>query len=168
LELKSLQQKLGVTTIFVTHDQEEAMTISDRIAVMNLGRIEQIGAPREVYNRPRTRFVADFIGDINLIEGEWRGGAFVADGTPLPAPAGAQSGGATIAIRPERVRLAGTGTLKGRVATRIFVSGQVHYRVRLDTGRELAAKANEGAGDFAIGAEVGVDWAPGDVVVLTD
>jgi len=68
------------------------------------------------------------------------------------------------------VRLTGAGpaALKGRVATRTFVSGQVHYRVRLDTGREIAAKANEGAGDFAVGAEVGVDWAPGDVVVLTD
>jgi len=169
LELKNLQRELGVTTIFVTHDQEEAMTISDRIAVMNLGRIEQIGAPREVYNRPRTRFVADFIGDINLIEGEWRGGAFAADGALLPGPAGAQSGAATIAIRPERVRLLGaTAALKGRVTTRTFVSGQVHYRVRLESGREVAAKLNEGAADFAIGAEVGVDWAPADVVVLTD
>jgi len=170
LELKTLQRELGVTTIFVTHDQEEAMTISDRIAVMNQGRIEQIGSPREVYNRPRTRFVADFIGDINLIEGEWRDGAFVADGAVLSAPAGAQSGAVTIAIRPERVRLAGAGVvaLKGRVTTRTFVSGQVHYRVRLDTGREIAAKANEGAGDFAMDAEVGVDWGPGDVVVLSD
>jgi len=169
LELKNLQRELGVTTIFVTHDQEEAMTISDRIAVMNLGRIEQIGAPREVYNRPRTRFVADFIGDINLIEGEWRGGAFAADGALLPGPAGAQSGAATIAIRPERVRLLGATTaLKGRVTTRTFVSGQVHYRVRLESGREVAAKLNEGAADFAIGAEVGVDWAPADVVALTD
>lgn len=170
LELKSLQRELGVTTIFVTHDQEEAMTISDRIAVMNLGRIEQIGAPREVYNRPRTRFVADFIGDINLIEGEWRAGAFVADGTALPAPAGAPSGAATIAIRPERVRLtrAVAAALKGRVTSLTFVSGQVHYRVRLDSGREIAVKVNEGAGDFAVGAEAGVDWAPSDVVVLSD
>src|SRR5690242_6895400 len=87
VELKALQRELGVTLIFVTHDQEEAMTIADRVAVMNAGRIEQIGAPREVYNRPRTRFVADFIGDINLIEGEWREGAFVAGGAALPAPA---------------------------------------------------------------------------------
>src|SRR6185369_6709002 len=69
IELKQLQKELGVTTIFVTHDQEEAMTISDRIAVMNAGRIEQIGVPREVYDRPRTRFVADFIGEINVFPG---------------------------------------------------------------------------------------------------
>ena len=79
-ELKQLQQQLGVTLIFVTHDQEEAMTVSDRIAVMNAGRIEQIGTPSEIYNRPRTRFVADFIGEINLFEGEWRDGAFVSNG----------------------------------------------------------------------------------------
>src|SRR2546422_67557 len=83
-ELKQLQQQLGVTLIFVTHDQEEAMTVSDRIAVMNAGRIEQIGSPSEIYNRPRTRFVADFIGEINLFEGEWRDGAFVSNGVRLP------------------------------------------------------------------------------------
>ena len=84
-ELKQLQQQLGVTLIFVTHDQEEAMTVSDRIAVMNAGRIEQIGSPSEIYNRPRTRFVSDFIGEINLFEGEWRDGAFVSNGVSLPA-----------------------------------------------------------------------------------
>src|SRR5436189_3649755 len=105
-ELKQLQQQLGVTTIFVTHDQEEAMTISDRIAVMDAGRIEQIGPPREIYDRPRTRFVADFIGEINVFEGEWRGGAFISNGVKLPAPNG--QGRSTVAIRPERVRLAGS------------------------------------------------------------
>src|SRR6185369_1153949 len=100
-ELKQLQQQLGVTLIFVTHDQEEAMTVSDRIAVMNEGSIEQIGRPSEIYNRPRTRFVADFIGEINLLEGAWREGAFIANGKALPAAGGAASGKGTIAIRPE-------------------------------------------------------------------
>src|SRR5258707_1366113 len=83
VELKLLQQQLGVTLIFVTHDQEEAMTVSDRIAVMNAGRIDQIGSPSEIYNRPRTRFVSDFIGEINLFEGEWRDDAFVSNGIVL-------------------------------------------------------------------------------------
>src|SRR5260370_13037044 len=100
-ELKSLQQQLGVTTIFVTHDQEEAMTISDRIAVMNAGRIEQIGTPREIYDRPTTRFGADFIGEINLFAGEWRDGAFMVDGKVLPAPASAQAGQPTRALPPQ-------------------------------------------------------------------
>src|SRR5262245_14505657 len=110
IELKQLQKQLGVTAIFVTHDQEEAMTISDRIAVMNAGRIEQVGSPSEIYTRPRTRFVADFIGEINLIEGEWRDGAFVSNGKALPATGGAPSGKGTIAIRPERLRLTQGGT----------------------------------------------------------
>src|ERR1043165_7297444 len=105
VELKQLQKQLGVTTIFVTHDQEEAMTISDRIAVMNAGRIEQIGSPSDVYNQPRTRFVSDFIGEINMFEGEWRDGAFIVNGKAVPAPSNAGSGLATIAIRPERIRL---------------------------------------------------------------
>src|SRR2546422_1013759 len=67
-ELKELQRRLGVTLVFVTHDQEEALAMSDRIAVMNKGRVEQVGAPTEIYERPRTRFVADFIGEINLLE----------------------------------------------------------------------------------------------------
>src|SRR6267154_2549799 len=95
-ELKSLQQQLGVTTIFVTHDQEEAMTISDRIAVMNAGRIEQIGTPREIYDRPTTRFVSDFIGDINLFEGEWQDGAFVSNGVRLPAGGAGRIGATAI------------------------------------------------------------------------
>src|ERR1044072_2960057 len=97
VELNGLQQQLGIATIFVTHDQEEAMMVSDRIAVMNAGRIEQIGRPSEIYNRPRTRFVADFIGEINLFEGERRDGAFVSNGMPLPAH-GTGSGHGTIAI----------------------------------------------------------------------
>jgi putative spermidine/putrescine transport system ATP-binding protein len=149
LELKGLQRELGVTTIFVTHDQEEAMTISDRIAVMNGGRIEQIGSAREVYNQPRTRFVADFIGDINVLAGE---------------------GAAMIAIRPERLRLVdpAQAKLKGRVDTRTFISGQSVYRIALESGRHLTAKLNDASADFAVGAEVGVAWHPGDVVVLKE
>ena len=129
-ELKQLQQQLGVTLIFVTHDQEEAMTVSDRIAVMNAGRIDQIGSPSEIYNRPRTRFVADFIGEINLFEGEWRDGAFVSNGKPLPAQGEPRSGRGTIAIRPERMRLTNSGgALSWPIKTSIFVSGQMIYRV---------------------------------------
>ena len=69
VELKELQRALGVTLVFVTHDQEEALAMSDRIGVMNAGRLEQVGTPAEIYDRPRTRFVAEFIGEINLIEG---------------------------------------------------------------------------------------------------
>jgi spermidine/putrescine ABC transporter ATP-binding subunit len=168
-ELKQLQQQLGVTLIFVTHDQEEAMTVSDRIAVMNAGRIEQIGSPNEVYNRPQTRFVSDFIGEINLFEGVWQDGAFVSNGTRLPARSERRSGAGTIAIRPERMRLTdGAGVLSGTVQISTFVSGQMIYRVVLQDGKELTVKEADSAAARAIGAQVGIDWNPGDVVILND
>jgi putative spermidine/putrescine transport system ATP-binding protein len=167
-ELKQLQQQLGVTLIFVTHDQEEAMTVSDRIAVMNAGRIDQIGSPSEIYNRPRTRFVSDFIGEINLFEGEWRDGAFISSGRPLPAQ-GAKSGRSTIAIRPERMRLADSGgALSGTIRTSTFVSGQMIYRVVTADGRELIVKEADTGKPRATGAQVGIAWNPSDVVVLSD
>ncbi len=169
VELKQLQQQLGVTLIFVTHDQEEAMTVSDRIAVMNAGRIDQIGTPSEIYNRPRTRFVADFIGEINLFAGEWRDGAFVSNGKPLPATGAARSGAGTIAIRPERMRLTSTGgTLAGQIKASIFVSGQMIHRVVTEGGQELTVKEADGGEPRQPGTQVGVDWSPSDVVVLSD
>jgi spermidine/putrescine ABC transporter ATP-binding subunit len=168
-ELKQLQQQLGVTLIFVTHDQEEAMTVSDRIAVMNAGRIEQIGPPNEIYNRPQTRFVSDFIGEINLFEGVWRDGAFVSNGARLPARGEGRSGAGTIAIRPERMRLIdGAGVMTGRIQLSTFVSGQMIYRVVLPGGKELTVKEADSGTARAIGAHVGVDWHPNDIVILRD
>jgi len=169
-ELKQLQRQLGITTIFVTHDQEEAMTISDRIAVMDAGRVEQIGTSREIYNHPRSRFVSEFIGEINLFPGEWREGEFIWKGKALPAPTAAQYGKATIAIRPERIRLTvpEKAPLQGRVQTSTFVSGQIVYRVVLHDGSEIVIRDAETVSVRAIGTDVGVDWTPEDVVVLRD
>jgi spermidine/putrescine ABC transporter ATP-binding subunit len=168
-ELKQLQQQLGVTLIFVTHDQEEAMTVSDRIAVMNAGRIDQIGSTSEIYNRPLTRFVSDFIGEINLFEGEWRDGAFLSNGKSLPAQGAAKPGKGTIAIRPERLRLTRSGgALTGRIKASVFVSGQMIYRVVTEGGQELTVKEADSGEPRAAGAQVGVDWHPGDVVILSD
>ena len=170
LELKGLQQQLGITTIFVTHDQEEAMTVSDRIAVMNAGKIEQIGTSRDIYDRPRTRFVSDFIGEINLFAGEWRDGLFMSHGKALPAPRGASAGGGTIALRPERTRLTelAAAPLSGKIQSRIFVSGQMIYRVVLEDGRDIIAKEADNDSARPIGADVDVSWDPGDVVILND
>ncbi len=170
LELKQLQQQLGITLIFVTHDQEEAMTVSDRIAVMNAGRIEQIGSPSDVYNQPLTRFVSDFIGEINIFEGSWQDGTFVWNGVILPARGEMRSGAGTIAIRPERLRLtneAGTA-LSGTVRIRTFVSGQMIYRIVLGDGKELIVKEADNGAARAIGARVGVDWDPSEIVILKD
>ena len=111
-EIKGLHQRLGVTTVYVTHDQVEAMTMADKIVVMNGGRIEQIGAPLDLYDRPANLFVAGFIGSpaMNLIGGTITADGFVADGITLPLPAGSVAMGAGhYGIRPEHLRLAESG-----------------------------------------------------------
>ena len=108
VELSQIQREIGTTFVFVTHDQGEAMTMADRIAVMNEGRIEQIGTPEEIYRRPASRFVADFIGESNFAEVELVDGAAVTvrDRIPLTAPPQTRSGRGTLMVRPECVRLA--------------------------------------------------------------
>jgi putative spermidine/putrescine transport system ATP-binding protein len=147
-ELKQLQKELGVTLVFVTHDQEEALAMSDRIAVMNAGRIEQIGTPGEIYDRPRTRFVADFIGEINLME---------------------EAGGRTIAVRPEKIVLGPPGAgLRGRVESANFLGGHTLYRIETADRRQMLAKETN-IGDRptrAVGDEVGLSWSATDAVSL--
>ncbi|UWQ95309.1 ABC transporter ATP-binding protein [Rhodobacteraceae bacterium M385] len=109
-EIRDLQQRFGLTAVYVTHDQEEALAVSDRIVVMKMGQIAQIGTPAELYEKPASAFVADFIGDANLIEGRIDGGRFTA--AHLNLPVAAPDGTTTATIRPERITLA-----KGGVAT---------------------------------------------------
>jgi ABC-type Fe3+/spermidine/putrescine transport system ATPase subunit len=147
-ELKQLQKELGVTLVFVTHDQEEALAMSDRIAVMNAGRIEQVGTPGEIYERPRTRFVADFIGEINLMEA---------------------SGGRTLAVRPEKIVLgAASSLLQGRIESANFLGGQTLYRILTADGRKMLAKETHLGERPArnIGDQVGMSWSPTDAVTL--
>jgi spermidine/putrescine ABC transporter ATP-binding subunit len=169
-ELKQLQKQLGVTLIFVTHDQEEAMAMSDRIAVMNAGRVEQIGTPSDIYSRPRTRFVADFIGEINLLDGAWENGAFrLADGRAAPAGGPAPRGPGTIAVRPERMRFvaADAAVLAGRVETANYLGGQVLYRIAAEGGLTLLVKQTSGGEAApAVGAMVRVAWSAADAVTL--
>jgi putative spermidine/putrescine transport system ATP-binding protein len=169
IELKQLQKQLGVTLIFVTHDQDEAMTMSDRIAVMRDGRIDQLGTPVEIYSRPRTRFVADFIGEINLFAGEWRDGAFIAGGRALPVDRTWRSGRGTIAVRPEGMRFlaADVGVLSGTIETTTFLGGQMIYRIAADNGQPLLIRQAAGTGPAA-GERVGITWNAADAVVLED
>src|SRR5207302_152722 len=116
LELKGIQTQLGTTFVYVTHDQEEALTMSDRIAVMNKGRIEQLGSPSDLYERPKSRFVADFIGVSNFFSGDIERGETstpifrLADGTCFrlsQATLAAQGAGVCIAVRPEKIKITG-------------------------------------------------------------
>jgi spermidine/putrescine ABC transporter ATP-binding subunit len=144
-ELKEIQREVGITTIFVTHDQHEALGLSDRIAVMNGGRIEQLGSPREVYEQPTTRFVADFIGASTALEGRVVDGATVmlAGGQRVTVrlPRALVAGAAVrLLVRPERVSVGGTGptTLPARIASVMFLGDHSELRLDLEgTGRVL-------------------------------
>jgi mannopine transport system ATP-binding protein len=150
IEIKQLQQRLGITVIYVTHDQEEALTMSDRVAVMNDGRLEQIGTPVELYERPGSAFVADFIGKMNFIDGEWVGsggaagvvrvkdcGSLAVHGNPRGSDTVlAARQPVRIAIRPEQWRIAKRGqggehALSGVIQNAIFVGSYRVFLVRL-------------------------------------
>ena len=180
IELKRLQLDTGITFIFVTHDQEEALTMSDRIAVMNQGRILQVGTPTEVYERPADRFVADFIGDTNFIEAEYREGAgararfHLANGIEIEAgDADALATGqqVVLAIRPERAALAahGQGTLSGTLSNVVYFGTDTTYHVAVPGCGDLQVRSQnrEGAGArFRPGDAVDVQIAPDAVRVL--
>ncbi len=131
LELKAIQQQVGITFIYVTHDQEEALTMSDRLAVFNAGRIEQLGTPAEVYERPATRFVAGFVGTSNLLTGDVARTVLGRAGT--------------FTIRPEKIHLADPGTpvgsdegsAPGRVRAVVYLGPHTRYTVTLDAGSDL-------------------------------
>jgi putative spermidine/putrescine transport system ATP-binding protein len=180
-ELKQLQKSLGLTLVFVTHDQEEALAMSDRIAVMNRGRVEQVGTPVEIYDRPVTRFVADFIGDTNIFRGErvatTNGPALAAgNGLSLALPNEIEGTGVlSVALRPEKISLspngaAGEAYAQGIIESTNFLGGAVLYRIALASGhRVLAQQPNAGASRlFAPGNTVTLNWKPSDLVILKD
>jgi putative spermidine/putrescine transport system ATP-binding protein len=185
-ELKQLQKSLGLTLVFVTHDQEEALAMSDRIAVMNGGRVEQIGTPIEIYDQPQTRFVADFIGDTNIFRGERVTNAAVpslavGNGLTLALPNSASigTGVLSVALRPEKIGLSQAGDpgraaaeacARGVIESTNFLGGAVLYRIALESGHHiLAQQPNAGAVRlFAPGNTVMLDWKPIDLVVLKD
>ena len=165
IELRLIQRRLGTTTLLVTHDQGEAMALSDRIVVMNAGRAEQIAPPHEAYERPATAFVASFLGKTNRLEGTVRDGAITIGGIALPAP-GTPSGPAFAIVRPERIALASPGTgLTGRIATRVFQGSHWMLRVETAIGPVLVIRQNAGDAVPEEGEAVGLVWQPGDMAV---
>jgi spermidine/putrescine transport system ATP-binding protein len=188
LELKRIQTEVGITFIYVTHDQEEAMTMSDRIAVMRAGRIEQLGNPEELYERPTTPFVAGFLGVSNLLEGEVAGhdGALVSirlrDGTVLRAPADgvAGSGPVRVGVRPEKLRVAagqagpsdGLNALAGVVLDASYIGVSTQYVIQTADGHRLTVYAQNldtaGASEaMADGQAVHLTWKPQHTFVIS-
>ena len=156
IELKRIQETVGVTFVYVTHDQEEALAMSDRVAVMNGGHIEQVGTPRDIYDSPATSFVADFIGETNFIE---------RDGT-------------TVAVRPERVQLrpateGGGRGMGGEVITTMVIGPAVQCLVRGDDGQEVLVRRQRGGDENRLeGVEAGervyVEWPEDAALVLAE
>ncbi len=182
LELKRLQMETGITFIFVTHDQEEALTMSDRIAVMSAGTIRQIGGPRDIYDRPAERFVADFIGDTNFVPAQITANAgteaqvTLSSGKTIAAkmPEGAAlKGKVTLAVRPEHasVHPEADGLLPGKLSEIVYFGTDTHYHVALDDGTGFVVRRqnrpNETQG-FRTGDRISVDFAPGVGQVLRD
>jgi spermidine/putrescine ABC transporter ATP-binding subunit len=173
IELKRLQREVGITTIYVTHDQEEALTMSDRIAVMHRGRVEQVATPRALYETPATAFVAGFIGNVNLLAARGAGPGLVESaGVKLAAAGGAPDGtSVTVALRPERVRLDPSeplDTVLPVTVTHVVYQGEtVRYLLRGETGLELQA-VELGEVRFAAGARVRAGWTANDARILSE
>jgi spermidine/putrescine transport system ATP-binding protein len=167
LELKRIQHEVGITFVHVTHDQEEAMTMADTIAVMNAGKIDQLGAPTELYETPRTAFVAGFLGISNLLPGtvEGDGAVRLEDGTLVRVSAAAgRSGGVSIGIRPEKVRL-GTqeeNRLTGEVRESAYIGVSTQYIVDTRAGAITLYVQNAEAGAPSVqpGNQVTLSWSP--------
>jgi spermidine/putrescine transport system ATP-binding protein len=184
LELKRIQNELGTTFVYVTHDQEEALAMSDRIAVMNGGRVEQMGSPREIYDRPRTAFVAGFIGSLNALDltvDEIVGAYAVVrfgerDRVIVAAGSGHQVGESVrVAVRPEQVQIAPTGRevpgggsyLEGTIAEIVYLGMYTQFHVDTPAGRMVAYRlADESLGELAVGSPVSLSWAAEHATVL--
>lgn len=171
LELKRLQRELKITFLYVTHDQEEALKISDRLAVMHQGRVLQVGTPQEIYERPATRFVADFIGESNFLEGR----VVHTAGTRAVVQIGLLQTNVftdsplqvnqtvTLALRPERIQLClpdeGNGTWTGLVEELLYAGKETRYRVRVSPEIILTV-SSPGANGITVGERVGLRWDP--------
>jgi ABC-type Fe3+/spermidine/putrescine transport system ATPase subunit len=170
-EIRQLQRRLGIAAIYVTHDREEALSMSDRVIVMDGGKIAQIGTPKELYHRPINRFVADFVGKVGFLQLQRRGDAWlIADGTRiLTRGDGIKSSTALAAIRPENIHLSlsmdtqeGKTQLRGRISQAHYLGPYTEYHLEI-AGETLRCYAQE---DFNIGSEVIATIAPNDVVIL--
>ena len=192
LELKRIQMEIGITFVYVTHDQEEALTMSDRIAVMNRGRIEQVGTPEDLYDRPATPFVADFIGTTNLLSGTVaalrEGESVIRLDSGDTCIAGAENcvPGKSIqfSVRPEAIRLeradeaadgggglSGSGQrarLHGAVEQVAYLGSAIQYHIRTDGGLAVTVLASRSGPRFESGDMVVLAWSPTDALILGD
>ncbi len=176
IELKQIQREVGITTVFVTHDQEEALTLSDRIAIFNEGKVVQAGSPQDVYERPATAFAANFLGDANFFEGRvLRPGRVAIEGGELATEDALPGPGSrvVVAVRPEKISLAAAGgpngaanCLQGRLSQAVYSGMSTIYKVTVDQ-RELTVFAQNMSGrELTPGDAVRLEWSPAHSVVV--
>jgi len=177
VEIRALQQRLGLTTLFVTHDQEEALTMSDRLVVMDRGRVRQIGSPEALYERPADLFVAGFLGRCNILRGAVEApGRFRAGGAALACESGVPGVRKALVVRPERVAIGpmggSAGALPGRIAMVTYLGGLTDWHVETDAGVVLVTRPTPQEGDplrrLAAGDAVTLDWVPAAGLLLDD
>ncbi len=188
IELKRIQREVGITFVYVTHDQEEALTMSDRIAVMNKGRVEQIATPRDIYDNPATLFVAGFIGAANLLGGtvvraDGHGGSIALSAGPTveavlePSLALKSGDTVTVMVRPDRIRLAGPALgdaqaprIAGRVETLVFHGPLLRVDIRTASGSIVSAHlgTDVAIADLRPGDDAALTWDPTHSVVIPD
>jgi spermidine/putrescine transport system ATP-binding protein len=173
LELKRIQHEVGITFVHVTHDQEEAMTMADTIAVMNGGRIEQLGAPQELYERPQTAFVAGFLGVSNLLAGtiDASGAIRLADGTTVQASTNGRAGPVAAGVRPEKIALGdagGSNRLQGTVVETAYIGVATQLVVDTPAGtvQVFAQNIDSGSRVPAAGSPVTLSWSPESTFVV--
>jgi putative spermidine/putrescine transport system ATP-binding protein len=169
-EIRRIQIMIGITTLFVTHDQEEALAMGDRVGVMSAGRLEQIAQPTELYDRPRTRFVAEFVGLTNRIPGTAANGTVTVLGTTVPLLEGsAQSGAVYALVRPENIRVTATEDGTARVAAVSFLGSLCRAQVTLPDGNLVVAQMSAAdATGLDAGTAVSVSVVPAPVFAVAD
>ena len=164
IELRALQHRVGVTTIMVTHDQAEAMTLADRVVLMNKGCIEQVGRPFEMYERPNGRFASTFLGKANVFEATraQSGAAVDVQGYRLPTTDAEHIGALEYIVRPEKIEFApdAIALIKGRVSARVFLGNHWLFQIETSLGTVQLSHPNTGLPQAAEGEDVGLCWAP--------
>lgn len=163
IELRQIQQRLGTTTILVTHDQQEALALSDKVVVMSAAKVEQIGSPLDVYERPATPFVASFLGKTNVFRGEGQNNNLIVSGYKLPFDRKLE-GIYSLSVRPERISLGGAPDqgIPGLIKSRVFQGDHWLLAVETEAGRALVTKRNDGAEVPAENAQVFLSINPAD------
>jgi spermidine/putrescine transport system ATP-binding protein len=173
VELKRIQAEVGITFVYVTHDQEEALTMSDRIAVMHAGKVEQLGTPEELYERPTTRFVAGFIGSTNLLHGriEADGRVRLSSGEVAHVAHDGMADGSEveISVRPEAISIvpaSAHGAIKATVEQAAYLGTTISYQLRTARGLALTVLAPKTGERLPVGSDVAVTWSPSEALIL--